>query len=71
MFAIRQATPEEIPQQKALWQKCFGDPVSYIDAFYDKFCSAEQVVEVVEDGRVCSMAACLPSSAPPRGSGSR
>ena len=60
MFAIRPATPEEIPQLKALWQKCFGDPVSYIDTFYDQFCTAEQVVEVVEDGRVCSMASLLP-----------
>ena len=62
MFAIRPSTPEEIPQLKALWQRCFGDPISYIDAFYEKFCSAEQVVEVVEDGRVCSMASLLPAT---------
>ena len=60
MFAIHPATPEEIPQLKALWQRCFGDPVSYIDTFFDRFCTAEQVVEVVEDGRVCSMASLLP-----------
>lgn len=62
MFAIRTSIPAEIPQQKALWQKCFGDPISYIDAFYDQFCTAEQVAVVVEDGQVCSMAALLPAA---------
>ena len=61
MITIRPSTPEEIPQQKALWQKCFGDPMSYIDTFYDRFCTPEQVLVVVEDGHVNSMAA-MPST---------
>lgn len=37
MITIRPSRPEEIPQQKELWKKCFGDPGTYIDIFYEKF----------------------------------
>ena len=62
MTTFRPSTPDEIPQQKALWKKCFGDPDEYIDAFYDQFCTADQVVVAVEDGVVRSMAALLPTT---------
>ena len=62
MITIRQATPEELPQMKDLWKKCFGDPNTYIDIFYQKFCSAEQMMVVVEDGEINSMAAALPGT---------
>jgi len=62
MTTFRPSTPDEIPQQKALWKKCFGDPDAYIDAFYDRFCTADQVVVAVEDGVVRSMAALLPAT---------
>ena len=62
MIAIRTATPAEIPKLKELWQKCFGDPLSYIDTFYDQFCTAEQMVVVDDDGKICSMAALLPTT---------
>ena len=62
MYAIRPATPAEIPQVKALWKKCFRDPAEYIDAFYNSFCTTDQVLVVVEDGRVRSMASLLPAS---------
>ncbi len=59
MITIRPSTPEEIPQQKALWQKCFGDPASYIDTFYERFCTPDQVLVVEEDGHINSMAVML------------
>lgn len=62
MITIRPSTPEEIPQQKELWKKCFGDPSAYIDIFYQSFCSPEQVLVVDDDGEINSMAAMLPST---------
>ena len=62
MITIRQSRPDEIPQQKDLWKKCFGDPNTYIDIFYQKFCSAEQVMVVEEDGEINSMMAALPGT---------
>lgn len=59
MITIRPSTPEEIPQQKDLWKKCFGDPGTYIDIFYQKFCSADQVLVVDDEGEIDSMAAML------------
>lgn len=38
MITIRPAVPEELPQLKDLWRKCFGDPSTYVDIFYQKFC---------------------------------
>ncbi len=62
MLAIRTSTPAEIPQLKALWKKCFRDPDEYIDAFYNNYCSPNQVLVVVEDGKIRSMASLLPAS---------
>ena len=62
MITIRPSTPAEIPQQKDLWKKCFGDPSAYINTFYEKFCTAEQVLVVENDGEIDSMAAVLPST---------
>lgn len=59
MITIRPSTPEEIPQQKDLWKKCFGDPGTYIDIFYQKFCTADQVLVVDDEGEIDSMAAML------------
>ena len=61
MITIRPSTPNEIPQQKDLWKKCFGDPSTYIDIFYQQFCTADQVLVVDDDGEIDSMAAMLPS----------
>lgn len=62
MIHIRPSTPEEIPQQKDLWKKCFGDPTAYIDIFYQQFCTADQVLVVEDEGEINSMAAMLPGS---------
>lgn len=62
MITIRTGTPQDVPQEKELWKKCFGDASSYIDVFYQKFCDAEQVLVVDEDGEINSMAAMLPGT---------
>lgn len=62
MINIRPSTPDEIPLQKDLWKKCFGDSDAYIDIFYQKFCTAEQVLVVEDEGEIDSMLAVLPSS---------
>ena len=49
MINIRQATPDELPQIKDLWKKCFGDPSAYIDVFFQKFAAADQVLVVEEE----------------------
>lgn len=41
MITIRTAAPEELPQLRDLWRKCFGDPGAYVDIFFQKFCSIE------------------------------
>lgn len=62
MITIRPAKPEELPQLKDLWRKCFGDPSAYVDIFYQRFCSTDQVLVVDDDGEVDSMAAMLPGT---------
>ncbi len=62
MITIRSSTQADVPQQKELWKKCFGDASAYIDVFYQKFCTPEQVLVVDEDGEINSMAAMLPST---------
>ena len=62
MLTIRPSTPNEIPRQKELWKKCFGDPAPYIDFFYDKVCPAGQVMVAEADGTIASMAALLPAT---------
>ncbi len=62
MINIRPALPEELPQLKDLWRKCFGDPSAYVDIFFQKFCSTDQVLVVDDDGEVDSMAAMLPGT---------
>lgn len=59
MITIRTSTPDEIPLQKELWKKCFGDTDDYIDVFYEKFCTADRVLVVDDDGELNSMCAVL------------
>ncbi len=62
MITIRPALPEELPQLKDLWRKCFGDPSAYVDIFFQRFCSLDQVLVVDDEGEVDSMAAMLPGA---------
>ena len=35
MVSFRPARPQELPQQKELWQLAFGDSEAYINYFFD------------------------------------
>lgn len=59
MSTIRTAVPEDLPQLKDLWRKCFGDPSAYVDIFFQKFCSMDQVLVLGDEGEVDSMLALL------------
>ncbi len=59
MITIRSAKAEDIPQQKELWKRAFGDSDAYVDMFFQKYCVPEQVLIVEEDGELNSMATML------------
>lgn len=61
MIEIRPSLPQEIPAQKALWQTCFGDDLSFIDLFYEICTSRLAVMVLLEDNMLRSMAAILPT----------
>lgn len=60
MLELRPSKPEEIPAQKALWKLAFGDDESYIDDFYARCVSCENMLVLLEDGILRSMLALLP-----------
>ena len=60
MVEIRTALPHEVPAQKALWQAAFGDDPRYVDWFYQCCCRPEDMLLLLEDGRLASMTALLP-----------
>lgn len=61
MIEIRPARPEEIPRQKEIWKRAFGDEDAYIDYFYDHQ-DVSQVLLLLEDGVIWTMSACLPTT---------
>ncbi len=62
MLQIRPSTADEIPQQKDLWKKCQRHSNAYIDAFYERFCTPDQVLVVEEGGEIDCMAAMIPTT---------
>jgi len=60
LIEIRPSTQAEIPAQKALWETCFGDASSFIDMFYENYCKPKDVLVLLEDGVLRSMAIILP-----------
>lgn len=61
MIEIRPSTDRELEAQKALWHTCFGDDPAYIELFYRYCTSREDVLILLEDGVLRSMAALLPT----------
>ena len=43
MTEVRISKPEDVPQQKELWKRSFGDSDSYIDHFYQHYYKPERV----------------------------
>lgn len=60
MIEMRPGRPEEIPAQKELWRKAFGDETAYIDHFYKSCIGSEDMMVLLEDGVLVSMLALLP-----------
>ena len=54
---IRSATVKDIPEIKKLWERCFDDPINYIDFLYDRVTVPERtLVWEDEDGTVAAIA---------------
>lgn len=62
MVEIRPSRPEEAQAQKELWQAAFGDDPRYIDWFYTCCWKPEDMLLLLEDGRLASMLALLPQT---------
>lgn len=60
MVDIRPSRPEEAEAQKQLWQQAFGDDPRYIDWFYTCCWRPENMLVLLEDGKLASMLALLP-----------
>ena len=62
MIEIRPSRPGEAGAQKALWKAAFGDDDRYIDWFFTCCWKAEDMLLLLEDGRLVSMLALLPQT---------
>ena len=60
MVEIRPSRPSEAQAQKDLWQTAFGDDPCLIDWFYTCCWRPEDMLLVLEDGKLASMLALLP-----------
>jgi GNAT superfamily N-acetyltransferase len=60
VIEMRPSKAEEVPAQKALWKRAFGDGDSYIDDFYTCCAQPENMLVLLEDGVLRSMLALLP-----------
>ena len=60
MIDIRPSRPEEAEAQKQLWQQAFGDDQRYIDWFYECCWRPENMLLLLENGKLASMLALLP-----------
>ena len=62
MVEIRPSRPDEAQAQKDLWQAAFGDDPRYIDWFYQCCWRPEDMLLLLEDGKLASMLALLPQT---------
>lgn len=62
MTEIRPSRPDEAEAQKALWRAAFGDDPRYVDWFYDCCWRPEDMLLLLEDGKLASMTALLPQT---------
>lgn len=59
---LRQATKEDIPTLKNLWQICFGDRMRYIDVFFEKMFVAENTIVAEVDKKIAGVVYILERS---------
>lgn len=62
MVEIRPSRPDEAQAQKDLWKAAFGDDPRYIDWFYECCWRPEDMLLLLEDGKLASMLALLPQT---------
>ncbi len=60
MVEVRLSSPADIDRQKQIWKNSFGDDDSYIDFFYDNFYKPENVMVLLEEGKIASMTVGFP-----------
>ena len=56
---IRQATVQDIPELKRMWEKCYDDSLSYVDFLYEEVIDPKETLVFEEDGVLCSMASSM------------
>lgn len=62
MVEIRPSRPDEAQAQKELWKSAFGDDPRYIDWFYECCWRPEDMLLLLEEGKLASMLALLPQT---------
>lgn len=62
MVEIRPSRPDEAQAQKDLWKAAFGDDPRYVDWFYECCWRPEDMLLLLEDGKLASMLALLPQT---------
>ena len=60
MIDMRPSGPDEAEEQKRLWKQAFGEDPRYIDWFYQCCWHPENMLLLLEDGKLASMLALLP-----------
>ncbi len=58
---IRQATDNDIPALKAIWQEGFDDPLNYVDFLYNEVLKTSDTFVFEVDGRAVSMMIAIPT----------
>ncbi len=59
---IRQATFKDIPEIKKIWERCFDDPINYIDFLYDRVTAPERTLVLEENGVIAAIAMSIDCS---------
>ena len=60
MREIRSPKEDEVPRQKEIWKRCFGDSTDYIDFFYANCYNKDETLLLLEDGEIISMLTMIP-----------
>ena len=62
MIEIRPSRPEDLPGQKALWNAVFQEDPRCTDWFYESSYCPEDMILLLEDGKLATMMAVLPQT---------
>ena len=59
---IRNATQEDINQIRKLWDRCFHDPLDYVDFIYDHIADVSGTLVLEEKRRIVAMLTVIPTA---------